>query len=267
MMILPGVFRFGTPAQPPLLLLHSSQSTSGQWRALIQQIQAEFDILAVDLLGYGKAPDANSIEPEAFRFADELPRILEAIDLVEWEQPITLVGHSYGGALALKIALEKRVAVQSLVVFEPVAFHVLTANEPARLEIDKIAAQMDQFDQRAATAAFVDYWNVPGFFDSLPERMQAVMLQQASKVTRDFAALMGEPYKLADYRLVDVPVLLLQGKYTQASARQVAQHLLHIIPNIQSKVLECGHMGPVTHPELVNAEIVRFVRHQTNEVA
>jgi Predicted hydrolases or acyltransferases (alpha/beta hydrolase superfamily) len=265
MMLLPGVHRFGVLGKPPLLLLHSSQSNSGQWRGLIQQLESQFDILAIDLLGYGKAPAAEDIEPEAFRFSDELPRVLEAMAAAQWQQPVTIVGHSYGGALALKIALEKPVAVQQLVVFEPVAFHVLEANEPARMEIEKIAAQMYQHDSEAATRAFVDYWNQPGYFDALPERIRAGMTMQAAKVTKDFAALMGEPHKLQDYRHVDMPVLVLQGKHTQESARCVAHHLLQVMPNATEITLECGHMGPVTHAQLVNPEIVAFVT-QAHEV-
>lgn len=256
---LAGVHRFGTEGKPPLLLLHSSQSNSGQWRGLVQQLHAQFDILAIDLLGYGQAPAPEAIEPEAFRFADEVPRILEAVAMTQWQQPITLVGHSYGGALALKLALEKPFQVHDLVVFEPVAFHVLEANEPARKEIEKIAAQMYQHDAEAATRGFVDYWNQPGFFDALPQRIRAGMTLQASKVTMDFAALMGEPHKLSDYRNVNVPVLMLQGENTQESARCVAHHLLQVLPNAEAKTLACGHMGPVTHAQLVNPEIVRFV--------
>ncbi|WP_339879158.1 alpha/beta hydrolase [Pseudidiomarina gelatinasegens] len=262
-----GVHRFGAVGKPPLLLLHSSQSNSGQWRGLIQQLGAHFDILAIDLLGYGKAPATDDIEAEAFRFDDELPRVLEAIAAMQWQQQlITLVGHSYGGALALKLALEQPVPVRELVVFEPVAFHVLEANEPARAEIERIAAQMYQEDAEAATRGFVDYWNQPGFFDALPERIRAGMTAQAAKVTRDFAALMGEPHKLSDYRNVTVPVLLLQGKHTQESARCVAHHLLQVLPDAQSETLDCGHMGPVTHPQLVNPAIVDFVtRHRDAE--
>lgn len=262
MSALPGVHRFGTEGQAPLLLLHSSQSNSSQWRALIQQITPDYDILAIDLLGYGQAPRVTDIEPEAFRFADELPRVLEAVAAAGWQQPVTLVGHSYGGALALKLALEQPFAVRQLVVFEPVAFHVLTANEPARQEIEAIAAQMYQADETAATRGFVDYWNQPGFFDALPERMRQGMTQQAKKVTMDFAALMGEPHKLADYRNVHVPVLLLQGKYTQESARCVAQHLLQVLPDARSETIDCGHMGPLTHAAEVNQVITAFLSAQ-----
>lgn len=262
MTAMPGVHRFGAVGKAPMLLLHSSQSNSGQWRALIQQVQADYDILAIDLLGYGKAPAVQNIEPEAFRFADELPRILEAIKAAGWQQPITLIGHSYGGALALKLALEQPVPVRQLAVYEPVAFHVLTANEPARQEIEAIAAQMYQADETAATRGFVDYWNQPGFFDALPERMRQGMTLQAKKVTMDFAALMGEPHKLADYRNVQVPVLLLQGQYTQESARCVAHHLLQVLPDVQTQTIQAGHMGPITHANDVNQAIVGFLEHQ-----
>lgn len=259
---LPGVHRFGTVGKAPLLLLHSSQSNSGQWRALIQQLHADYDIVAIDLLGYGKAPAASDIEPEAFRFSDELPRVLEAIRAANWQQPMTLIGHSYGGALALKMALEQPVPVRQLVAFEPVAFHVLEANEPARQEIEAIAAQMYQADETAATRGFVDYWNQPGFFDALPERMRQGMTLQAKKVTMDFAALMGEPHKLADYRHVDMPVLLLQGQHTQGSARCVAHHLLQVLPDAQTQTINCGHMGPITHAAEVNQAIGAFLAQQ-----
>lgn len=258
----PGVHRFGAVGKAPMLMLHSSQSNSGQWRALIQQVQADYDIIAIDLLGYGKAPAVQNIEPEAFRFADELPRVLAAIEAAQWQQPITLVGHSYGGALALKLALEQPVPVRQLIVYEPVAFHVLTANEPARQEIEAIAAQMYQADETAATRGFVDYWNHPGFFDALPERMRQGMTLQAQKVTMDFAALMGEPHKLADYRNVQVPVLLLQGQHTQESARCVAKHLLQVLPDVQTQIINAGHMGPITHAHEVNKAIVAFLEPQ-----
>lgn len=257
---LAGVYRYGKLGAQPLLLLHSSQSNSGQWRALVQSLQDDFDILAVDLLGYGQAPAAEVDEVEAFRFNDEVPRVLAALAAADWQdKTIDLVGHSYGGALALKLALEQPVQVRRLVVFEPVAFHVLDAGEAGRIEIEKIAAQMYQADAVAATRGFVDYWNHPGFFDSLPERIGKGMVKQSSKISMDFAALMGEPHKISDYRHVTIPVLVLQGEFTQASARGVAQRLLQVLPAAETKTLPCGHMGPVTHPQLVNPEIIEFL--------
>ncbi|MBY6063361.1 alpha/beta fold hydrolase [Pseudidiomarina sediminum] len=256
-----GVHRFGNPEGAKLVLLHSSQSNTGQWRALIQALQNDFDCIGVDLLGYGSAPKADLAKGEAFRFEDELTRVVEGVKGLIGTQPIALVGHSYGGALALKIAFEQHLDVRALAMFEPVAFHLLEADEPARVEIEAIAAQMHQHDALAATTAFVDYWNFPGFFAGLPAKMQQLMASQASKVALDFAALMGEPHAPSAYQHMNLPVLLLTGSHTQQSAKRVAEQLLQVLPKVDHQQLDCGHMGPLTHPQLVNPLLIAFL-HQ-----
>lgn len=254
-----GIQRFGTSEGPSLVLLHSSQSNSSQWRALIQRLQDNYDVICVDLLGYGKAPKADIEHVEAFRFTDELPRIIAGVRALIGSKPVTLVGHSYGGALALKLALENLLSVQAVAVYEPVAFYVLEANEPARQEIEAIATQMDANDPVGSTETFVDYWNHPGFFAALPEKVQQLMASQAEKVAMDFAALMGEPHKLVDYSKMRQPVLLLTGSKTQQSAKRVAEQLQRVLPDVRVKQLDCGHMGPLTHPQLVNPELLDFI--------
>lgn len=254
-----GIYRTGTEGQPPLVLLHSSQSNSSQWRSLLAALAPAFDCVAVDLLGYGKAPAVSVADPAQFRFADELPRIIDAIETLNWQQPITLIGHSYGGALALKIAVERHFELRSLVLFEPVAFHLLDLDEPARKEIETISKQMIGADAAVATTAFVDYWNQPGYFAALPAKIQHLMTAQADKVQCDFAALMGERYDLRDCASIQQPTLLLQGQFTQNSARTVAHKLEVCLPAVMSRTLACGHMGPITHAAAVNAEILEFL--------
>jgi pimeloyl-ACP methyl ester carboxylesterase len=261
-----GIQQYGNVSGPCVVLLHSSQSNTGQWRALIQQLQSDYHIIGVDLLGYGKAPAPNVDDVEAFRFSDEVPRIVEAVTALLGDEPVFLLGHSYGGALALKLALEQHLKVQALAVFEPVAFHVLEASEPARQEIEIIATQMDAEHPVRSTAAFVDYWNQPGFFAALPEKVQQLMASQATKVAMDFAALMGEPHKLVDYRRLDKPVLLLTGSATQLSAKRVAEQLQQVLPDVRVRELDCGHMGPLTHPQLVNPELCKFLAEQVELV-
>ncbi len=262
-----GFQRFGNIDGPSLVLLHSSQSNTSQWRALIQLLQADYDIIGIDLLGYGKAPRAEVEQIEAFRFSDEVPRIVAGVKSLVGDKPVTLIGHSYGGALALKLALEQLLKVIAVAVYEPVAFHILEANEPARQEIEAIAVQMDAKDPVKSTEKFVDYWNQPGFFAALPDKVQQLMASQAEKVAMDFAALMGEPHKLVDYRRLTTPVLLLTGSKTQQSAKRVAEQLQHMLPEVEVKQLDCGHMGPLTHPHLINPELQAFLATQLEPVS
>lgn len=263
MQALAGVYRSGKAGQPPVLLLHSSQSNSGQWRSLVAALQQDYEVLAVDLLGYGNAPAVNLSQPEVFRFSDELPRIEAAVASLATNQPMHLIGHSYGAALALKIAREQPFAVASAALFEPVAFHLLEADDQGRQQVEQIAQQMVQLSPAEATAAFVDYWNYQGFFAALPARVQQGMVAQNSKVIADFAALMGEPSQAQDFSGLALPVLLLQGQHTQLSAQQVSAQLLQVLPKVDTVTLDCGHMGPLTHSELVNPYLLQFLAAQT----
>ncbi|WP_244441613.1 alpha/beta fold hydrolase [Pseudidiomarina atlantica] len=262
-----GFYRYGTATGAKILLLHSSQSNSGQWRELIQRLTPDYDVLAVDLLGYGKAPAAEVEHSDAFRFTDEVPRILDGVSTLWGDTPVILVGHSYGGALALKLALEKLLPVSAVAVYEPVAFHILDAKDPARAEIETIATETDQADAMLSTEIFVDYWNRAGYFRALPNKVQQLMASQAHKVSMDFAALMGEPHKLVDYRLLDCPVLLLTGSESRLSAQTVAAQLQQVLPQVKVEQVSCGHMGPLTHPQLVNPLLVRFIRDHASAVA
>ena len=254
-----GIHLYGEQQNPPVVLLHSSQSASTQWRALVQELVGTHFVIAVDLLGYGQAPKVDYIAN--FRLEQELPRIISAVKQLNLSQPVQLIGHSYGGAVALKLALEKPFKIADVVVYEPVAFHVLPDDSPGMLEIQDISHAMHGKDAVECTRTFVDYWNDTGYFDALPERIQQIMVSQADKVALDFDALLNEPRRLEDYSGVEQRTLLLQGEHTRRSAKAVAEALSTVLPNVERDSVGAGHMGPLTHPADVNQRILRFLRN------
>lgn len=256
-----GIHLYGEQQNPPVVLLHSSQSASSQWRALIKELTSTHFVIAVDLLGYGQAPNVEFTAN--FRLEQELPRIINAVEQLALSRPVQLVGHSYGGAVALKLALEKPFKIADVVVYEPVAFHVLPDDSPGMLEIQEISHAMNGKDAIECTRTFVDYWNDAGYFDALPERIQQIMVSQAAKVALDFDALLNEPRRLEDYSGVEQSVLLLQGEHTRRSAKAVAEALSTILPDVQRDSVGAGHMGPLTHPADVNQRILQFLRKQS----
>ncbi len=254
-----GVY-YRPAAQPDadtVLLLHSSQSASSQWRHFIQTVDERVNVLAVDLLGYGNAPQA-SITTH-FRLQHEIPRVQEAIAAAAVQQPLTVVGHSYGGALALKIVADQALAVNKVAVYEPVSFHVLPEDSPGMMEIRAISDAMHGKDATACTRTFVDYWNQPGYFDALPAKIQALMVSQAEKVSLDFDALLNEPLQLDDYARIKQPVLLISGEYTRRSAQAVVRALSSVLPNLTEQRVAAGHMGPLTHPAEVSPLLSDFI--------
>src|SRR5688572_5073410 len=105
----------------PVVLLHSSGASGAQWRALAERLSGRYRVIAPDLYGYG----ATAPWPGrgAFSLAREAEIALAMLELAD--EPAHLVGHSYGGAVALHVARLHGGLLRSLVAIEPVAFHLL----------------------------------------------------------------------------------------------------------------------------------------------
>ncbi|RUO33014.1 alpha/beta fold hydrolase [Aliidiomarina soli] len=248
-----------------IICLHSSQSSGAQWRPLTKQL-TEFlpdaNLHTPDLIGYGGNPLPKG-SSSAFCFDHELAALEPLLATLE-NGPVHLVGHSYGGALALRLGRElqqRGIRLSSIALYEPVAFHLLPAADPARAEIIAIAEQMETTSEAEAAQAFVDYWNHPGYFAALPARVQAGMVQKQPKVEADFAALLGEPAQLNDYATLNCPIFLMHGQQSPASSRRVAE-ILAGLPQVVSQSVNAGHMAPLTEPDLVIPGLVKFLQQQ-----
>lgn len=115
-----------TGAGPAIVCLHSSASSSGQWRALTERLADRFKVIAADLYGCGKTPAWPSDHP--MYLDDELERLSPAFRAAG--DRFHLIGHSYGVAIALKAALKDPQRLISLVLYEPVLFSVLVTGAP-----------------------------------------------------------------------------------------------------------------------------------------
>ena len=86
-------------AGPTVLLLHSSGSSGRQWQPLMEQLAGRMHCVAVDLYGHGGTADWPHERP--LTLDDEVDLL---VPLLERHGSVHLVGHSYGGAVALKTA-------------------------------------------------------------------------------------------------------------------------------------------------------------------
>jgi pimeloyl-ACP methyl ester carboxylesterase len=246
--------------RPAAVLLHSSMSSRSQWAALSAQLQAQFRCIAVDLLGYGKSPFPADIEG-AHTLGHEVDAVNAAIaGQLAPGAPFHLIGHSFGGATALRLARQLRERVLSLTLFEPVAFHVLPAADPARQEIEAVVARIHgAASERDATRIFLDYWNHAGSFDAMPAALQDKFTAQIAKVKLDFEALLGEPTPLSALAQLTMPALVMSGQDSPLSTRRLAAQLAGALPQGSALQTQGGHMAPITHGAIVNPLIAAFL--------
>lgn len=244
----------------PVVLLHSSANSNEQWKSAFESWADQFHVIAPDLLGYGGTdpwPGRGTLA-----LADEVALVDATVSHLH--KPIHLIGHSYGGAVALRMVLQQPERVRSLCLIEPVAFNVLNGTgEEERRHFDEIiglsTAVIDlQGIGRSMEAArvFVDYWSGEGTFANLTAKKRNRIAGDMHKVVLDFHATITEPTPGAAYGGIDVPTLILCGTHSPKPTRHITRLLAEVIPGARHRTIpHAGHMLPVTHPIYVNTAI------------
>jgi pimeloyl-ACP methyl ester carboxylesterase len=246
----------------PVVLLHSSMSSKTQWNRLASRLQSSYHVISIDLYGYGETGFPKNQAAFSLQAEVDLVHSLLAT-VIEDHTPFHLVGHSYGGAVALKLALEKKYRIASLLLYEPVSFHLLEKSDPAFIEIKQIVDQIETMaieDTESATRLFIDYWNGAGAFHSLPETAQTALTAQIKKVQLDFQALITDSLRLSDLHTLDMPVCLVEGKKSPRSTKRIIDLSAAALPRSIRHEVRGGHMAPITHADEVNDIIVSSLK-------
>jgi pimeloyl-ACP methyl ester carboxylesterase len=246
--------------RPRALLVHSGGLSARQWRRLAAALAPTHDVLAPELIGY---PGGGEPWPdgEPFHFRQDVARLAA---LIGHGDTVHVVGHSYGGLLALQLALAHPARVRSLALYEPVAFGVLDSPGGGDAEALAVLAQLPAYrftrpgePDEAWLAGFVEWWQGPGAWAQLAEPARAAFRAVAWKLSEEVRTLMADRTSSATYGTITAPALLLGGGKTPEPERRVLARLAAVMPRATLTMFpELGHMGPITHAALVDAAIV-----------
>jgi pimeloyl-ACP methyl ester carboxylesterase len=247
-----------------VIALHCSLGSGRQWSRLSEQLGPDYQVIAPDISGYGDNSisfDLPTTLAEEVAFLDS--RIDEAIG------PFHLVGHSYGGAIAFKIATASRFArrVQSLTLIEPVLPTLLNDNDADRRLHDRFAKlARDICNDLAlsmsmeATDKFMSFWRGSGPAEQLSPEVRRRMIERIEKIAFDFTAAFLERDVADAASALRIPTLLFSGGLSPYLTQRVVERLASTIAGAESRHFrEAGHMLPITHAGLVNSKIAAHI--------
>ena len=248
---------------PVVICLHAAASSSAQWRPLMERLAPSFHVIAADSFGAGRSPHWPI--DRRLTLDDELA-LLSPV-LARAGPRFTLIGHSYGAALALLTTLRHVDRVSSLVLYEPTLFSLLDAHTPPPNQAQGLRdvgvaaeAALVQGRRDAAARLFIDYWMGDGAFDRMPASRRQSIEATIVNMRGWTSALFDEPTPLASFAALELPVLLMVGCESPPSSQAVSRLLARALPRLTCEWFAgLGHMGPVTHPDVVNNRIVAFL--------
>lgn len=239
------------------LLIHCALGRASAWRGLIDALPGRRHV-AFDLPGHGRSgPSDPTQEP-----SDEALSVAEAL-VDAAEGPVDVIGHSFGGVVALRLAVARPARVRSLILLEPVLF--AAADPKARTahtaQSARLSAAFARGDWEGGARLFFDLWGGGAQWEDLRPDERAYIQERISLIPRSDPSLFEDLSGLLP-RLggVHCPVLLVAGDRSPPVIRAIQAGLAVRLPRAERCVIPGGgHMVPLSHPKEVAARIEVFL--------
>ncbi len=248
----------------PVVFLHSSMSRKEQWFMIFESLKTDHKVIAIDLYGYGDSPFPEIID--GFGLQHEIELIESVLhETISTDEKFHLVGHSYGGAIALRYASLPGNRVMSLSVYEPMLNHVFRETDREMYFegmdfINGIEEDVVNGNPDAGCSKFIDFFSGEGTFQKLPEQMKKSFRKCVRKMPMDYRATIGDELSVKLYRGITAPVCLISGKRSPELTSVISDLLSETIPDVKYHRVDGGHMAPLEQPGVVNPVIEEFIR-------
>jgi pimeloyl-ACP methyl ester carboxylesterase len=244
---------------PTIVLVPGSCSTGAAWRPVIAAWKNRFRCVTTSLPGYGRTAERRTAHDTS------VARLAETVESVIAKAGgrVHLVGHSFGGLVALAVALRHRAALASLVMLEAPAMEAVRDEDRHYRAFRRMTeAYFADFTNgnREAIAAMIDFYGGAGTWAAWPSRVRDYAIETTPVNIRDWASAYGFPLSAATLSAIEIPLLVVRGGDSSA-AMQRASAVLHerTRGSALATIDGAAHFMIATHADEVASLIARHV--------
>ncbi len=243
-----------------VILIHSSVAGAKQWRSLMEMLANDFHVIAINLFGYG---DTRAWEVDGTQRLTDQARLIEPF-LPKDGGKMSIVGHSFGGSVAMMAAAMFKENVRHLVLIEPNPFYLLEkfgrseAYREAVILRDAIKSKGKSGAWEAAAEVFANYWTGAGSWDAMLDDRKAKFARALIPNFHEWDAVMNEVMSFAEWqRELPSDTTVVSAMDTVRSIREIVELMEAHVPEWHFKKIERGgHMAAITKPDIVNQIVV-----------
>jgi pimeloyl-ACP methyl ester carboxylesterase len=232
-----GTTTIGSGTGPSVLFVPGSYSTPAAWKPLQRLLPPHWHGLATSLCGYGQTAETRS--PGDSGMEHELRVVMSVARHAPG--PLHLVGHSFGGTVALALALSGQVEVASLALFEANPLDLLRIRHAdlhaATLDMSQAFEAAVQSGERDAAARIMDFWGGAGAFAAMPAAVQDYCRQTAAANVLDWHCDFGYPIDPAELNRLSIPVLVVRGERANPAMVGMSEVLVAQLPRARAAVV------------------------------
>ena len=246
---------------PTVVLVPGSCSTGAAWRPVIAAWNGQFRYVTTSLLGYGRTAERRTPrDPSISHEVDMLEQVIRKAG-----GRVHLVGHSFGGLVALALALRNQTHVASLAIAEAPAPEILRHKgehhhyRTFRRMTDAYFADFDA-GNRAAIGAMIDFYGGAGTFASWPPRVRDYAIDTTPINLLDWAGAYGFPLSGAALAAIEIPVLVLWGAASHPAVQRANALLAECMSATVATIQGAAHFMISTHADEVGDLIAQHVR-------
>ncbi len=261
------------PTKPPLLLVHGFGASTDHWRKNIAQLQQEFQVWAIDLLGFGRSAKPN-LQYSGDLWRDQLHDFITEVI----KQPVVLAGNSLGGYACLCVAAQRSESAVGLILLNSAGPFSDTKTKRKNNFIQKGISQLTRslFLQSWATYVLFQYLRRRSIIRKTLKQVyldhSAVTDQLVEDIYRPscdrgavqvfssvFKSPQGEKIDIL-LRKMSCPLLMLWGESDPwIDARARGAKFRQYYPSLTEHFLKAGHCPHDEIPEQVNHLICSWV--------
>jgi pimeloyl-ACP methyl ester carboxylesterase len=251
-----------TGSGEPLVLVHGSWGDHNAWRFVVPALADTFQVLSYDRRGHSKS-ERPSGQGSIHEDVTDLAALVEHLGLA----PAHIVGTSFGGSIALRLAGGRPEVFRSLSVHEPLLFGVLEQadwhvtlgeySESAKSILEKL--RLGDWD-RGARQFMEEIALGFGGWDRLPEEARRTFTHNAPTWLDEQSDPDWDKIDLESLADFPQPVLLTRGDPTKIYFPPVVEELSRTLPHAEQQVIRgASHVPHITHPAEYAETIAAFV--------